>query len=239
MLFAGSAVAAPATNSQQVSVASGEADLGGFQLEAPVVPDPSLPIVLTNLTVSAQAKWTGDITTDVAWDSDKVRQGDGLAVTRTTSAASGTMNVDWQLSGTIDGIDFGPTTISTNNVTCDPQLSGAGFECSADSPGLPLPGAIPSPLGFFVAKLGIGVKFDATPQGAVVSRGFSIGGNNVVGPDDLSLTDSPQTETMSVPCTGTAGDGVDYTLDPYHWSPRRQRPSRWRSRSSKPSTRLA
>ena len=79
MLLAGSALAAPANNSQQVSVASGTADLGGFTLQAPVPLDP-LPIVLTDLTISATANWTGNITTDVGWDSDKVRQGADLAV---------------------------------------------------------------------------------------------------------------------------------------------------------------
>lgn len=219
LLHAGSAVAAPVTNSQQVSVASGTADLGGFQLQAPVSLLPDAPIVLQDLTISAQATWTGDITTDVSWDSDKVRQGDDLAVTRTASATSGTLAVNWQISGKIDGVGFGPTTISTNNVTCDPQLSGAGFECSGDSPYVPLPGAIPDPVGFVVPELGIGLKFDVTPQGAVVSRGFSIGGNSVAGPNDLSLTDSPQTDTLSVPCTASAGDAAAYTLDPYHWSP--------------------
>src|SRR5262249_12373183 len=92
-------------------------------------------------------------------------------------------------------------------------------ECSADSPGIALPGAIPSPLGFFVPELAIGVKFDVTPEGAVVSRGLSLGGNAALGPDDLNLTDSTQTETVSVPCTAKAGDSVAYSLDPYHWTP--------------------
>ena len=57
-LATGSASAAPASNTQTVSVQSNEADLGGFKLQAPVViPDPILPvpIVLTDLTVSAKA----------------------------------------------------------------------------------------------------------------------------------------------------------------------------------------
>jgi hypothetical protein len=202
-------------------VASGQIDLGGFQLQAPVVmPDP-LPIVLTNLTVTARAKWSGDITTNVAWDSDKVRQGADLAVSRSATLKSGAIDVKWQLSGEIDSIDFGPTTIDTDNVTCDPKLSGGGFDCEATSPSLPLPGALPSPIPgtFIVAKLGIGVKFDVTPEGAVVSRGFSVGGNRVVGPDDLSLIEDSQTETLSVPCGAKAGDAVGYQLDPYHWTP--------------------
>ena len=67
---------------------------------------------------------------------------------------SGKLHVKWQLSGEIDGIDFGPTTIDKDNVTCDPKLSGGGFECEADSPGLPLPGCAPlAAPAFFVAKL--------------------------------------------------------------------------------------
>jgi hypothetical protein len=221
VVFAGPAAAAPQTNSQQVSVASGTADLGGFTLQAPVeFVSVGIPVVLTDLTVSATANWTGNITTDVGWESDKVRQGADLAVTRRASATSGSMDVKWQISGKVDGVGFGPNTISTNNVTCDPQLSGAGFECSSNSPSIGIPGAfIPDVIGFLVAKIGIGLKFDVNPQGAVVSRGFSIGGNTLVGPNDLQLTDSTQTESLAVPCSGSAGEGVAYSLDPYHWSP--------------------
>ena len=221
LVLAGPAAAAPVTNSQQVSVASGTADLGGFTLQAPVeLVSAGIPVVLTDLTVSATANWTGNITTDVGWESDKVRQGDDLAVTRTASASSGSLDVKWQISGKVDGVGFGPDTFSTDNVTCDPQYSGAGFECSSDSPGITIPGAfVPDVAGFLVAKVGIGLKFDVTPQGAVVSRNFSIGGNTLVGPNDLQLTDSPQTETLSVPCSGSAGEGVAYSLDPYHWAP--------------------
>jgi hypothetical protein len=60
-------------------------ELGGFKLQAPVViPDPLLPvpIVLTDLTVSAKATWSGDLTTKLAWDDDKNRQGADLQVAR-------------------------------------------------------------------------------------------------------------------------------------------------------------
>src|SRR3954453_8498765 len=218
----GSASAAPADNTQTVPVKSNEAARGGFKLQAPVViPDPLLPvpIVLTDLTVSAKATWDGDLTTKLAWDDSKVRQGADLKVAREATQTSGTMHFKWQVAGGIGGIDFGPTTIDKDNVTCDPKLSGGGFECETDSPGIALPGAVPSPLGFFVVKVFIGAKFDVTPEGAVVSRGLSIGGNSVVGPDDLSLVESAQSETVSMPCTAKAGDAVQYGLDPYHWTP--------------------
>jgi hypothetical protein len=223
MMFAtGSASAAPASNTQTVSVESHQVDLGGFKLQSPVpIPDPVLPvpIVLTDLTVSAKASWSGDLTTKLAWDDTKVRQGADLKVDRLATQTSGKMHFKWTLAGQIDGIDFGPTTMDKDDVTCDPKLSGGGFECETDSPGLALPGAVPSPLGFFVVKIFIGAKFDVTPEGAVVTRGLSIGGTSAAGPDDLSLTDSAQSETLPMPCAGTAGDAVHYGHDPYHWSP--------------------
>jgi len=218
----GSASAASATNTQTVPVQSNEADLGGFKLQAPVViTDPILPIpiVLTDLTVSATASWSGDLTTKLGWDDTKVRQGANLDVSRVATQTDGTMHFKWKLSGEIEGISFGPTTIDKDNVTCDPKLSGGGFECETDSPGVALPGAVPSPLGFFVVKVFIGAKFDVTPEGAVVTRGLSIGGNSAAGPDDLSLTDSTQSESLSMPCSGKAGDAVQYALDPYHYTP--------------------
>jgi hypothetical protein len=221
IVAAGSALAAPASNSQVVPVKSNEASLGGFQLDAPIIiPDP-LPIVITDLTISAKAQWKGDITTDLGWDSDKVRQGDALDVTRKASATSGAIDVKWQLSGEIDGISFGPTTIDKDNVTCEPKLSGSGFECDAQSPAFALPGALPSPipLTFVAVKIGVGLKFEMTPEGAVVTRNFAVGGNTLAGPDDLGLTSSTQTDNLTVPCGSQAGDAVSYQLDPFHWSP--------------------
>src|SRR5438034_5583856 len=110
-LATGSASAATASNTQTVSVQSNTANLGGFKLQAPVViTDPILPvpIVLTDLTVSATATWSGDLTTKPAWDGDKVRQGADLQVARVATQTSGTMHFKWKLSGEIEGILSGP-----------------------------------------------------------------------------------------------------------------------------------
>jgi hypothetical protein len=226
ILLAGPAAAAPTANTQVVHVVSGEAQLGGFQLQAPIIipdlPPLPVPIVITDLTSNAKATWSGDMTTSVGWDSDKVRQGADLAVDRTAPTTTGEIDVTWQVSGKIDGIAFGPLTFASDDVDCAPKLSGGSFQCEATSGGIALPGAaIPNPVipGFIVLKLAINVTFDVTPEGAVVSRGFSIGGSQVAGPDDLSLTNAVQTETFAVPCTGKAGDAVDYKLVPFHWTP--------------------
>jgi PKD domain-containing protein len=184
--------------------------------------------VLTNLHVDASAKWSGSITTNVGWDSDHVRQGADLDISRVAPLTSGKIDVTWQLSGTIDGVlHFGPTNISKDDVSCTPKLSGGGFSCEATSDGIPLPGAIgpiPAiPPFFFVAKLAIGVQFDVTPEGAMVARNFTAGGASVPGPTanpgPLDLVDSPSVETFTMPCSAKAGDAVDYDLSDYHWTP--------------------
>jgi hypothetical protein len=224
--LAGPAAAAPTTNTQVVPVASSEVELGGFQLGIPVIiPDP-LPIVLTNLTLTAKAKWSGSLTTNVGWNSDNVRQGANLDVARSAPLTDGKIHVEWQVSGEIEGISFGPTSVSSDDVTCAPKLAGGSFSCEASSMGFPLPGARPSPIPttLIVAELAIGVKFDVTPEGAIVSRGFTAGGAYVPGqsanPGPLDLLGVKSTETFSMPCTSKAGDAVNYDLSNYHWTPK-------------------
>ena len=219
------AAAAPASNSQAVPVASGQVDLGGFQILPPIPLPAPLPIVLTDLTFTANATWSGDITTNVGWDSDNVRQGADLDIGRSAPLTSGSVSVAWQASGRANGIPFGPTNISKDNVPCAPSLSGGGLSCEGTSDGLWLPAAIPSPIPTtaIVAVLAIGVKFDVTAEGAVVTRGFSVGGTNIPGPSanpgPLDLVTSTSTETFSMPCTAKSGDAVDYDLSGYHWTP--------------------
>jgi hypothetical protein len=222
----GVAAAAPANNSQAVPVASDQIGLGGFVLPGPFVFPAPLPIVLTNVHVTANARWNGSITTNVGWDSDDVRQGADLDISREAPLTAGEIDVTWQVSGTIDGIfDFGPTNISKDDVVCAPKLSGGGFACNAVSGGLRLPGAIPSPIPttLIVAELAIGVAFDVTPENAIVARNFTIGGTSVPGPSanpgPLNLDTPPNVETFSMPCTSQTGDAVDYDLSDYHWTP--------------------
>src|SRR5262245_21141305 len=66
------------TQSIAASIGSSLQDLGGFPLEG------FEPVTLSvfHLTIAAQAKWVATINTDVTWDSDKVRQGQNLDVSR-------------------------------------------------------------------------------------------------------------------------------------------------------------
>jgi hypothetical protein len=223
---AGPAAAAPASNSQPVSVASGQADLGGFVLPGPFVFPLPLPIVLTDLHVTASAKWSGDITTNVGWDSDDVRQGADLDVSRSAPLTSGKIDVKWQVTGKVDGAPFGPIPASKDDVACAPKLSGGGFSCEAVSGGIPLPGAIPNPIipfAWIVAKLAIGATFDVTPEHAVLTRDLTVAGTSIPGPGPnpgpLELDTAANVETFTMPCTSKAGDAVDYGLSDYHWTP--------------------
>jgi len=225
ILAAGPAAAAPASNTQTVPVTSGSFDLGGFVIPGPIPLPAPLPVVVSDLTITASAAWSGDIQTTVAWDGDQVRQGSSIDVTRSSPSTDGKIDVTWTVSGKVDGAGFGPTTVSKDDVACTPALSGGGFACTGRSGGLLLPGAIPSPIPFTLieAQLAIDVSFDVTPTGAIVGRDFTIGGTSIPGPTanpgTIGLSDSPSTETFTVPCGAKAGDAVAYALGGYHWTP--------------------
>ena len=216
----GTASAAPTSNSFDAQITSGSADLGGYQI---VAVEPTTFSVF-NLNLTAHATWSGDITTNETWDSNNVRQGANLAVSRVATATSGHIDVEWDVTGTVkplglgSGIDIGTIKLSADNVSCAPTLSGASYQCTATSGGPPLIETPGIPLSPYV-KLAVQITFTITPQGAVVTRGFSIGGNQVAGPDALSLTDSAQSETLSIPCNVPVGASVSYALDPVHWTP--------------------
>jgi hypothetical protein len=218
------ATAAPMNNSQAVSVASGQLDLGGFKILVPIPVPVPVPIVLTDLEFEASAQWTGDITTNVGWDGDFVRQGQNLDISRSAPATSGNIKVTWTVKGKADGIPFGPSNISKDNISCTPALLGGGFSCDGQSGHLTL-AVVPSLIPFTTDQvwLDIGVSFDVTPEGAVVHRAFTVGGTNVAGPptnpDDLGLVTAPSTETFAMPCTAKPGDSVAYDLSNYHWTP--------------------
>jgi PKD repeat protein len=220
MVASGAASATPASNAFSVAVTSASADLGGF----PIVAVEPTTLSVFNLTIAAHATWSGDISTTVGWDTSNVRQGANLDLSRVSPLTSGHIDVGWAVTGTVkplglgSGVNIGTINLSASNVSCTPALSGPNFTCTATSGGPPLVETPGIPLSPYV-KLAIKVTFTITPNGAVVSRTFSIGGAPVAGPTDLSLTDSPQSETFSVPCTAAVGASVAYALDPYHWTP--------------------
>ena len=210
--------------------------LGGF----PIYGFEPATLTFFNLNVTAQAKWIGTFVTDVSWDSDKVRQGADLDVTRTGSTLIGVMSVVWTISGTLRPLDLfdvpiGPIPLSVDIGACTPELvdcpadatpeemaecaAGAGtFNCSATSGGLPLvytPGLPASPF----VDIAMGVDFTISPNGAVTTRSFFVGDDEIVPQDDLGVTYQPGSESIAMPCNKPAGESVAYVVDPFSWSP--------------------
>ena len=215
----GPAQASAVSDVSVIPIASSSANLGGYTIVGVE------PITLTvfNLNVTAHATWSGSVTSAVGYESNDVRQGANLDVTRVAQSTTGAIDTAWQLTGTVSplglgDIDIGTINLSKDNVSCDPKLSGGAYDCTATSDGVTLvetPGVPLSPYVSIVLK----VTFSITPEGAVTSRTMTIGGTSAFGPDDVSLSDTTDTETLSMPCTAIAGDDVKYALDPLSWSP--------------------
>ena len=180
MLLAGPAAAAPTTNTQIVSVKSGEANLGGFQLQAPVIlPDP-VPIVLTDLTVSAKATWTGDLTTKLGWDNDKVRQGADLRGGRLASQTSGTLTS----SGSSRARSTGSTSDRrrSTRTTYSVIRSSRAEASSARRTRRPATAGLDSLTARVLRRQALHRRqVRRHPEGAVVTRGFAVGGNRSSG----------------------------------------------------------
>jgi hypothetical protein len=219
MVTAGAASAGPTNDLTAVPIASASANLGGYDIEGM---EPA-SLTVFHLHVTAHATWAGDLTTNVGWDSNKVRQGADLELSRIAPLSTGHINVTWAVTGTLSPLGIGSFGIGTlnlskDNVACSPKLSGSGYSCAATSDGLTLLETPGIPLSPYV-KLAIQVAFDITPEGAIVGRGFTIGSNLAAPAADLSLTDTAQSETLSVPCTSPVGDSVLYSLSPFDWTP--------------------
>ncbi len=209
------------TSSISSSVDSTSQDLGGFNI---VGVEPATATVF-NLNVTAQARWLGTIGTNVTWDTDKVRQGQHLDVTRVATTTDGVIKVLWSVTGTLRPLDLfdvniGTIPLSVDVSSCAPSLdpNAGSFDCSASSSGIDLvytPGVPASPW----VDLALGVHFTITPNGGVVTRQFLVGDTEVVPQDDLDLTTQNADESVAMPCSQPVGTDVQYVLDPYHWSP--------------------
>jgi hypothetical protein len=180
------AVAAPATNSESVSLSSGTQHIASTDITGL---EPTTGTAL-NLHVEAYAKWHATVTTNVGWNSDHVRQGASLDVARNAPVTSGSVAMLWTITGTlgpfgnsVGSIDIGTVTV-TKPIPCTLALSGGGYQCDATTDALPLYPELP---GQPYVKLGFDVWFDVTPEGVVVTRNLSVGGTKVAGPATLGL----------------------------------------------------
>ncbi len=115
----------------------------------------------------------------VTWDSAKVRQGADLNVNRSSPMQSGTLQVRWTVSGSVKPAGFAAVNFTSksfgDDASCFPHLLGGGYDCTA-SDGIPLVKTPGLPLSPYV-KLALKAKFTITPEGAIVNRTFSLGGD--------------------------------------------------------------
>jgi PKD repeat protein len=220
LLLAAAASAAPTTDVAVNPIASGSQSLGGYDINGV---EPVTGTVF-NLHATAHATWSGSLTTAVGWDTNKVRQGAQLDVSRVAPLTAGHVDVSWVITGSfspfgLGDIGIGPVPLSKDNVACAPKLSGSGYTCTATSDAFSLvdtPGIPASPYVDMVLE----AQFDITPAGAIVGRDFKV--NDIAGAPfagSLSLTDSSQSETFSMPCNAPVGSPVQYSLSPFDWTP--------------------
>jgi len=210
------ASAAPVAQSYSMPIASGAANIGGYHIGGSAG-----GLATFDVDVAARAKWSGRLSTIVGWDSAKVRQGSPLTVSRMTPFQTGSMQVAWTVSGSVDPLEQGDVHFATKAISstasCMPLTLGNGYTCTVASPSIPLvktPGLPGSPY----VKVQLRARFTITPKGAVVSRTFFVGQIPAASTSSLKLSASPAWESLTVPCA-PVGSEVKYRLGSVHYTP--------------------
>ena len=209
------ASAASVGESFDTALTSGSENLGSYQLNG----DP-LDLAKFDVDVTSKATWKGELMNIVTWDSAKVRQGADLNVNRSSPMQSGTLQVRWTVSGSVkpaglDAVSFTSKSFGVD-ATCIPHLLGGSYDCTA-SAGIPLVKTMGVPLSPYV-KLALKAKFTITPEGAIVNRTFSLGGDTAGSASNLPLGVLPSVDTLDVPCAPVGSDAT-YRLSSFRWSP--------------------
>jgi PKD domain-containing protein len=182
-------------------------------------------LTVFHLHVNTEARWLANLTTRVTWDSDKVRQGQTLDITRDPLFGNGTLKVRWTLTGTLEplglfSINIGTIPLDVDSSACAINLDAGdpSYDCTAESFGFPLVFTPGIPLSPYV-DLTLHIKFTINPNTGAVTRAMLIGDFEQLAAADLDLPSDAQTESTNMPCGRPAGDEALYTLDPVKWSP--------------------
>jgi PKD domain len=213
-------MAANQASVENVTIGSGQVPVESFHIA--YLSYTPLPFTVVDVDISLYAEWHATVETHVGWDSDEVRQGADLDVTRWAPQPTGELTATWVATGNIGlfggnaDIDIGTHT-TTQTVACNPKLSGSSFDCFVEAATITIhPGAGPD-LPYI--KLGTSAKFTVTPEGIAVSRDVTAGNLDVAGPDPLDLAVVPAGDTIAMPCTAQSGAPVEYSLSDYSWTP--------------------
>ena len=129
---------------------------------------------------SPSATWTGNLATHVGYNDANVRQGAPLTVTRMTPSQTGKLKVTWTVSGSVKPLGFSTVNLGsktfTDDAACSRRLLGSltrarrPRRASRSSRPRACPPARTS-------SSTLQAKFKVTPEGAIVSRSFSVGGS--------------------------------------------------------------
>jgi hypothetical protein len=182
--------------------------IGGFQIGGTASDGTSSSLV--SLSLTGQAKWTATANTSLSWDSDKVRQGQTLDMNRALGSVTGTMHVLWSISGNIAGIDFGPTPLSLDSVSCTPDFTPLPAGTSGTAAGAGVGPGLNSIQQAPSGACGQGATAALACNGIVGDDGSvaAAGGNAVATTGNNFTTTANQVSGQS----GTGGDaGIDGT----------------------------
>ena len=164
--------------------------------------------------------WTQAGSLGVTYDPNLVRQGRSLDPSAGFSASgAGSMSISWTLQNlkvSWDGIGpldlgnptftaTGPCTLEDHRVRVSCHLAGSQITLLDSCAVFPLPCAGP------YVKLGLVDDVTISPSAVATHRQATFGGNPD-GENDLSLTDTPTTDPLAIPCTVGAGDSLTYSL---------------------------
>ena len=175
----------------------------------------SLVGVTATGTAAITVHWNQPATLGTVFDPNLVRQGRSLDPTDSYGRTpTGTMSVDYTLNDlkvSWDGIGplslGNPTYTTTGN--CSLIAGGSDYDCPLTSSPVALLDTFPVP-GPYVT-LGLASDVTVTPQGIATIRQATFGGNPD-GTANLSLGESPITDSLFIPCTVGAGDELNYGL---------------------------
>jgi len=213
-IAAGVVSASPASASTDTRSASTELT-GTTALSRVGLTAASVAGVDTSATLDTTLSWNQGMTVGTEFDPADVQQGGTVDATDSSSRSQhGTMVASWSLNDLLVGwsghgpLDIGNSVLSAVG-TCDLRTGGADYVCHLESAPLMVADTNPDPGIYVQAKISADVT--VTPQGVATLRSASVGANPL-GNANLSLGESPVTDTLAIACGATAGDHLGYTL---------------------------
>lgn len=165
----------------------------------------------TNLVTNLS--WSQPANVSTTFDPNLVRQGRSLDPSDAYAPiVPGSMTLSWTLSNTsVSWEGFGPFDLGSPSFSasgpCELKAGGSDYVCHLVSEQVSL---IDIHLGPFV-KMAVGADVTVSPEGIAALRTATFGGNPG-GTANLTLGESPITDSLAIPCTVGAGDSLSYQL---------------------------